>query len=779
MAKFFKVPFAENGDKQSIPDASTADGHVSFNEGWGGDYERDLKSDPNAKPVGRKEMNGVLNAITAAIRQYQTTGFPEFITPADNGGTAYPYSAGTVVQYAGKLYVSLIANNTSAPGADNNWQAFIYKRAAQTDADAGTDSTLIITPPVMKQSITNAMSNIVTDLSPYLLPVGVVVAWGSTVPPDGWIEANGQAFDRAKNPKLLAVYPSGNVPDLRGRFVRGWAHGSTEDADSGRGVLSFQERTDLNHYHNTGRFGNNWGPESDDGYFPSRGQDWFGESYSGRAIAGDKQSIMTAQIPDSLQGPAASTFSTSNPRWASSGETPTQSDLRPKNIAMMYIVKTDGADNVKPEPTPTNVIVTPSALTVGVGATQQFTAQVFPADLAAKFPVTWTSTNSDIGTINAAGLFSASKTKAGTTDIIASVSSGLSVRVTVRVDVLLTSISLAAIPNQVAGSTYNLQITKTPSNATEVINYASTDNAVANASAAGVLASGAAGTAAISVTGAVSGKTASRPVVVTAAPVVTDWLAIKNNLSEIAAAGAAAQNTSRENLGLKSLATKDGLTAGDVEAVPLAAAAMPAGTNLNNVTTAGQYFQNITSNATIALNYPEAVAGSLEVLKTGVDTGGCRQVYRPYNSGSEYQRYGFGNPLSFGPWGKTVTGLSSALDSNRKDIAATPAAILALASMIGGLGDNSQIDENGYWRHAATGFMIQWGYINASGTGSSVVTLPRPYTTKHFVTIPSVNRSAASDNSMWNPVVSELGLSSVRISYGSGESKLYWVSIGK
>jgi hypothetical protein len=206
---------------------------------------------------------------------------------------------------------------------------------------------------------------------------------------------------------------------------------------------------------------------------------------------------------------------------------------------------------------------------------------------------------------------------------------------------------------------------------------------------------------------------------------------------------------------------------------------MPAGTNLNSITAPGQYFQNVTSNATLAMNYPEAVAGSLEVLKTGVDAGGCRQVYRPYNSGSEYQRYGFGNPLSFGPWGKTVTGLSSALDSNREDIAATPAAILALASMIGGLGDNSQIDENGYWRHAATGFMIQWGYINGSGTGSTVVTLPRPYTTKHFVTIPSVNRTSASDQSIWNPVVSELGLSSVRISYGSGESKLYWVSIGK
>jgi microcystin-dependent protein len=746
--KFFKIPFAESGDKQAIPDALNTEGYVSFTEGWGDDYERDLKSDPYAKPVGRKEMNGILNAITVALRQYQTAGFPEFITAADNGGTAYPYSAGTVVQYAGRLYVSLIANNTSVPGVDGNWQGFIYKRASQADADAGTDNSLIITPPVLKTTITNAIDNIATDLSPYLLPVGVIVAWGSSVPPDGWIEANGQAFDRASNPKLLEVYPTGNVPDLRGRVVRGWAHGSTVDPDSGRAILSTQEDALQEHTH----------------------------------IAGTETSLGTdVPVSSTRNTPGGADFrqyrnrtNVINPDYLAPR---VATETRAKNIALMYIVKTDSAENITPDPTPTNIVVTPSSLTVGVGATQQFTAQVFPTDLAAKFPVTWTSSDSTVGTISATGLFTART--AGTTDIIASVSSGLSVRVSVRVDVLLTSIALAAIPDQVAGNSYNLQVTKTPSNATEEISFASTDNAVASVSSAGVLVGGGAGTATISVTGVVSGKTASRPVTVTAAPVVVDYLAIKNNLSEIAAAGTTAQATSRNNLGLKALATKDGLSAEDVGAVPLASSTLPAGTNLNNLTTPGQYFQNVTSNATLALNYPEAVAGSLEVLKTGVDTVGCRQIYRPYNSAAEYQRYGFGSPFAWGAWGKTVTGLSSALDSNREDIAATPAAILALASMIGGLGDNSQIDENGYWRHAATGFMIQWGYINSTGTGSTVVTLPRPYTTKHFVTIPSVNRTSASDQSIWNPVVSDLGLTSVRISYGSGESKLYWVSIGK
>lgn len=50
---------------------------------------------------------------------------------------------------------------------------------------------------------------------------------------------------------------------------------------------------------------------------------------------------------------------------------------------------------------------------------------------------------------------------------ITSVSSGLSVRVTVRVDILLTSISLTIIPDQVADSTSELKVTKTSSNATD------------------------------------------------------------------------------------------------------------------------------------------------------------------------------------------------------------------------------------------------------------------------------------------------------------------------
>lgn len=646
--KFFRIPFASAGDKQQIPDDKNAEGYVSFVEGWGEDYQKDLMSDANAKEVERDVMNGILNAITVALRQYQTDSFPEWITPANNGGTAYPYGVGVVVRHrqgngAFISYVSLTDNNTTEPGTEGaRWQGFIYRRASQDEADAGTDDTLIITPPTLQQAIKNAIGNITTELAPFLLPVGIIAAWGSTVPPDGWIEANGQAFDVAKNPKLHEVYPSGHVPDLRGRFISGWAHGSAEDPDPNRDIGSYQPPTDLNHYHQTGRY---WVDNNDDLWAIIRGQNLSGDIHKAKVITGDSG----GRYPISDYPFCGSGVITGTSNAIKLDDTPNSMPApRPANIALMYIVKTDQADNIKPDPTPTNIIVTPSSLNIGVGKTQQFTAQVLPADLAPNFPVTWISTNTAAGTINGNGLFTA--VGPGTTDIIASVSSGLSVRVTVRVDILLTSIALAAIPDLVAGDTYDLVVTKTPANATETLAYASTDSAVASLTTDGRLMAAGEGTATVSVMGSVSGVSANRVVKVTAAPVVSDYLAIKNNLSEIADAGKKAQEESQKNLGLGKLAAKDAITAKDAGAVPVADKTMPAGTNLNAITEPGEYFQNVTSNATLALNYPEAVAGALKVYRTGVDAGACRQVYMPYNSTVEHRRYAFGDPLVFTAW---------------------------------------------------------------------------------------------------------------------------------
>nr|UKE82729.1 phage tail protein [Pectobacterium sp. PL152] len=63
--------------------------------------------------------------------------------------------------------------------------------------------------------------------------------WGTPVPPDGWLELNGQLFNPSGNPILASLYPSGQVPDFRGYFPRGWDNGAGIDPDN-RAILSVQ-----------------------------------------------------------------------------------------------------------------------------------------------------------------------------------------------------------------------------------------------------------------------------------------------------------------------------------------------------------------------------------------------------------------------------------------------------------------------------------------------------------------------------------------------------------
>ncbi len=157
--KFYKTPFAENGDKAEISEKNTSDGTVSYQEGWSVDYQRDMEIDKNAKAVERDVMNGILNDITSNIRQYQTMAFPEFITSEDNDGTPFLYTAGTVVSYRQnetedfKNYVSLVDNNNSTPGEDSEkWQEFIFAEATYNETKNGTSKTQIITPRRLKKA---------------------------------------------------------------------------------------------------------------------------------------------------------------------------------------------------------------------------------------------------------------------------------------------------------------------------------------------------------------------------------------------------------------------------------------------------------------------------------------------------------------------------------------------------------------------------------------------------------------------------------------------------
>lgn len=89
------------------------------------------------------------------------------------------------------------------------------------------------------------------------LLVGQVANFASSVPPNGWLKANGAAISRATYSRLFGVigvtFGSGNgsttfnLPDLRGYFTRGWD--DSRGIDSGRVFGSSQADENKSHTH--------------------------------------------------------------------------------------------------------------------------------------------------------------------------------------------------------------------------------------------------------------------------------------------------------------------------------------------------------------------------------------------------------------------------------------------------------------------------------------------------------------------------------------------------
>ena len=115
MTKIFKIPFATQGDRTSIPNEVQADGAVSYTQGYGYDYERDQISDPAAKDIEREKMNGIFHDITEAIGEVQNYGFPKW---AEEGK---PYPIRSVVYHKNKVWQSKVENNEVEPVAGAQW----------------------------------------------------------------------------------------------------------------------------------------------------------------------------------------------------------------------------------------------------------------------------------------------------------------------------------------------------------------------------------------------------------------------------------------------------------------------------------------------------------------------------------------------------------------------------------------------------------------------------------------------------------------------------------
>lgn len=116
MTNFIKTPFAQSGDK-TVPPETDASGGVNWTQGYPGAYSKDPATDPSAKRIERESFNGVLNKISVAVNELQTTGLAPYIEAADNGGSTYTYKNGVMVYRDGVVYQSTKDNNNTVPTA--------------------------------------------------------------------------------------------------------------------------------------------------------------------------------------------------------------------------------------------------------------------------------------------------------------------------------------------------------------------------------------------------------------------------------------------------------------------------------------------------------------------------------------------------------------------------------------------------------------------------------------------------------------------------------------
>jgi microcystin-dependent protein len=151
------------------------------------------------------------------------------------------------------------------------------------------------------------------------MPAGVVAMHAASTAPTGWLECNGTAVSRTTYAALFTAISTTwgagdgsttfNVPDLRGEFVRGWDHGKGTDA--GRTFASSQTVQ-------TNR--------------PT----------SIRSNVDAAADFDTVTIPESGESPEFDTGGTALVGAATRTMAITMSGLetRPRNIALMYIIKT-------------------------------------------------------------------------------------------------------------------------------------------------------------------------------------------------------------------------------------------------------------------------------------------------------------------------------------------------------------------------------------------------------------------------------------------------------
>lgn len=159
------------------------------------------------------------------------TGYAPKASPAFTGvptaPTANPNTNNTQIATTEFVKTAIAALVGSAPAALDT----LEELARALAGDANLKATLLA--EIGKKA--NATDfNALHDLF-----VGIPIPYPLSTVPTGCLAMNGQRFDTRRYPKLAQKYPSGQLPDMRGEFIRGWDNGRRVDGN--RALLSNQK----------------------------------------------------------------------------------------------------------------------------------------------------------------------------------------------------------------------------------------------------------------------------------------------------------------------------------------------------------------------------------------------------------------------------------------------------------------------------------------------------------------------------------------------------------
>jgi len=169
------------------------------------------------------------------------------------------------------------------------------------------------------------------------VPTGTIFCFAIATVPAGYLECNGQST--SGHPALAALIGS-NVPDLRGEFVRGWA--SNRAVDTGRQIGSTQAEDNKSHNHSISLSGTTSNKSLTGSV--TRIAETMAAHGTASGVFSKTSNINTPTTPNATDASPAGGFSmdaSHDHTFSASGTSGSQgSENRPRNVALMYIIKT-------------------------------------------------------------------------------------------------------------------------------------------------------------------------------------------------------------------------------------------------------------------------------------------------------------------------------------------------------------------------------------------------------------------------------------------------------